>query len=1299
MNNLGPIRRGLVAILVISLCFVQGTWALAGTTGNLGGTVHDTSGAPVAGATIDAVSPSQTAKATTDAQGRFTFLSLAPDTYTITISRSGYQPTSFPGNVVFADQTQQQTFTIAKALKTIVRVTSSSAANLVKSGVGGDLYSVNATQAAAASALGGGGNLNSAYSAISTVPGVQVNIGGLGWTFNAAYVRGQNSYYTGYEYDGIPINRAFDNYNASTESSLGLQELQVYTGGGPASTSTSGTAGFINQVIKTGTFPGYASINLGIGTPAFYHQAQIEAGGATPDRNFSWYAGFSGYDQAFRLINNSNGQPYVAPGGFLSGPTLGSSIGYTACTTVTCQGVKPDCTVGGPPQSLPQGCWEYYNGSAATPSQVTDREDVINLHIGIPKKNGLRDDIQALWSASALNNWSYSSPNDIGGSANQFYWALDQAPYAPPVCGQMTIVGWAGVRGNACTYSKKGAYLPYADGIVYNLPFGTPIARSATSFTAPTIYYAPDTPGHAFDGPVPNYDQSVNPYQNDTGIVKLQYTYQLSSSAYLRAYGYTFYSDWLQTNPVFGATDESVPALPTAQYDLMTHTAGGALEFSDQINDQNLISANYNYSTANVIRFNNTSAFASCLSGSGCSPIGYMAGGKCYDAHSGAQTTCLSSSYYDVALKATVSPSRVYSGAPGTCDVGPNAVPCGWISNAANGPTGFANPAASWDTLWSGPVTGSLNTVQPRFQNAAITDQFRPNDKFLINASLRYDDFTYVLPNSGSAATNFYANMTANYTCVQPSTNQVLLQPLAPGQPPPANAQYVVGDCNAAAVALTPTGPHTGWVHPNGTTQDGVAAPDFTATSPGSYSLYYWEPRISATYTQSPDTVWRFSAGRFAQPPISASVQYLSASGDNRSVWNNTMNLGFYSPFHPIPGVSSAQYDLSFEHHFHGTDMSVKLTPFYTWVNDWQQQTFIGAGFVTQVPVGVNRNQGVEFQFNKGDFSRNGLSGEFSFTYTDSKVRFQNEPLITGGVIPNTTIGLNQAIAQYDALTKSGGGSPCYRAGLAVSCKAKPITIGGTVYDTIANPYYDQPSQGQLDPNGWYEPYTTAIAPNLNGGSTSYISPAVATVIVNYRKNRLAITPSLQWQAGGFYGNPLDINGYDPRACQLNSGHTGITDTNPLQCNYLTVTAPGLGPLGYFYIPNPQTGHFAGIDSYENPSMLTGNLQISYDVSPKLRVTLTGTNLFHSCFGGSAEPWTAAYQPSPTVCGYTAAGGVLNSTIYPGNFYNGKGITDVKANGSTTPWQQSYTPSLTNNGGIGSAIAPFNLYVSAQVRI
>jgi hypothetical protein len=1297
MSSQRTLRRAVVAAMLMVAFLFQGTWALAGTTGNIAGNVRDSSGAPIAGAQVKAVSPSQTATATTDAGGRFTLLSLSPDTYTLNVSKQGYADTSEPGTVVFADQTQQVSVTLAKQLITIGHVTAQGAGSLVKSGVSGDLYSVNATAASKAAVLSGGSNLNNTYSAMATVPGVQVNVGGAGWTFNAAYVRGQNSYYTGFEYDGIPVNRAFDNYNASTESSLGLQELQVYTGGGPSSVASAGTAGFINQVIKTGTFPGFASGLLGIGTDAFYHSAQVEVGGATPDRNFSYYAAFSGNNQAFRFINPQNAGDLMEPNGLFSGPTGGFSPGYSGCRTATCQGVKASCPLLASPFSDPsipaQGCWGYYNGLAPLTSEITDRENVVNFHFGIPKKNGLRDDVQLLWSASALNNWSYGSINDIGTSVQQFGWNEFGAPYAAPLCNQAIPVSNGSVNG--CAARPGTGYLAYADNIAYNLPFGTTIATNASNIKFPQVYFAPDTPAHPYLGGIPTFGTSLNSYQNTTGITKLQYTFALSQSAYLRAYGYTFYSDWLQVAPVFGATFQGVPSLPAAQYQLITHTAGGALEFNDQINDQNLIGANANYSQATVNRFNNSSAIAGTSS-----PIGYMStkGGKftCFDPSSGGVVPCISSGYQQV-----------------TATGGIVATAPAWRGSAIGGPTGFAaagTPAAragaSWDTLWSGNATGAQNNVQPRFFNASLSDQWRPNDKILVNAALRYDDFTYDLPDSATAATQFYASQTANFTCILKSTNQVLQAPLAPGQVPPASAVYVNGDCNTAARNIAPSGPHSGWVHPNGTVQDGVTAPNFTAASPSSYSLNYWQPRVSATYTQNPDTVWRLSAGRYTQPPISASVQYLSASGDNRSLWNNMMNLGFYSPFHPIPGISSAQYDMSFEKHLHGTDMSFKLSPFYTWVNQWQQQTFIGAGFVTQVPVGVNRNYGMEFQFNKGDFSRDGLSGQFAFTWTNSKVQFQNEPLSSGGTVPNTTIQLNQVIAQYNSLTKSGGGSPCYRNAVAVSCSAKPITIGSQTFDVIQNPYYNQPSQGELDPNGWYNPYTTAIAPNLNGAVTSYISPLVSSLIVNYRHHKLAVTPSLQFQSGGFYGSPLDINGIDPRTCMLNSAGSGITKvspkTNPLQCNYLATNpllGAGTGQFGYFYIPNPQTGHFAAIGSYQNPSLFTGNLQLTYEATPKLTVTLTGANIFHTCFGGSSEPWTAANQPGPNICGYFPAGGVLNSTIYPANFYNGTGINDFAANKVHTPFQQSYFPVTGNNGGIGGALQPFNLYITAQMKL
>jgi hypothetical protein len=1274
--------RSLVALaIVISLAFGQETLALAGTTGSIAGYVKDgKTGAPIGGVRVQATSPSQTSSATTDSGGHFIIQPLAPDTYTITLTKTGYQETSIPGAVVFADQTQQYTLAFEKALKTIGKVTATAGnASLVKSGIGGDLYSVNSSQIRTAAPLGGGGNLNSAYSAMASVPGVQTGIGGAGWMTNAAYIRGQNQLYSGFEYDGIPVNRAFDNYNSSTESSLGLQELQVYTGGGPASIATSGISGFINQVIKTGTFPGYADIKLGIGTPTFYHQASVEAGGATPDRTFTYYVGLSGYNQDFRVLNDQNGGNFTVPDGIYSGPITGFGIGYAHCFTATCQGVKASCPLVGQPGTVPaQGCWDYYNGFYGATSQIASRDDVVNMHLAIPRKSGLRDDVQLLWSASALNNYAASSPNDAGPGNAQFVQSLFGAPYGAPTCG-MEQITTSGLRVNGCNAPAGKAYLAYADNISYNLPFGTTIATGPHSITNPTVYYAPDTPVHPYLGAVPINDTFINVNQNDAGIAKLQYTHALSQSAFVRAYGYTFYSDWLETAPFNGSTDQSLFAFNgAAQYQLITHTVGGAIEFNDQLNDQHLLNFTGNYTQANVSRLSNNSA----LAGVGLSPIGYMnaAGTKCYDPASGAVEPCLSSSYWDTT-------SKVHG----------RVVPT-WTSNAIAGPTGFANvPGASWQTLWDGNVTGSFNTVEPQFTSFSLSDQWRPNDKFVINAALRYANFTYNLPDSNSPATDFYANMTANYTCVQAATNEVLSQKLPPGVPPPANPQYVLGDCNVAAHDLFKTGPKTGWVHPNGTVQDGITAPNFTADSPSSYSLNYWEPRISATYTQSPDTVWRVSAGRFTQPPISASIQYLSASGDNRSVWNNTLNLGFYSPFHPIPGVSSAQYDLSLERHISGTDMSFKLTPFYTWVNDWQQQTFIGAGFVTQVPVGMARNYGLEAAFTKGDFNHDGLSALLSFTYTNAKIKFTDTPL-GSGTVTNEITALNQVIAQYNQLAN---GAPCYkpsRRGLP----GTPTTTCGPF--AIRNPYYGKPA-AYLDPNGWYEPFATAIAPNLSGASDSYNSPVVSTLILNYRHKKLAITPSFQFAAGAYYGNVLDVTGLDPRACKRNSADSGITavspGTDPNQCNYLTAIAPGFGQYSYLYIPNPQTGSFAAINSYEQPSIITSNIQVTYDLNQRITLTLTGTNLFHSCFGGTSEPWTAANPPSPNICGYAAAGGPLNSTVYPANFYNGTGIGDSKANGKvTTPYTQSYGPIIANSGGqITNALPPFNVYFNANIKL
>jgi len=64
--------------------------ALAGTTGWMTGTVRDLrDGAPLAHVSISASSPTQIAQTTTDSHGRFCFISLTPDRYSVEIERDG----------------------------------------------------------------------------------------------------------------------------------------------------------------------------------------------------------------------------------------------------------------------------------------------------------------------------------------------------------------------------------------------------------------------------------------------------------------------------------------------------------------------------------------------------------------------------------------------------------------------------------------------------------------------------------------------------------------------------------------------------------------------------------------------------------------------------------------------------------------------------------------------------------------------------------------------------------------------------------------------------------------------------------------------------------------------------------------------------------------------------------------------------------------------------------------------------------------------------------------------------------
>jgi hypothetical protein len=356
---LRPFRAVAAIVLVVSLC-CQGTLVLAGTTGTLSGTITDaTTHQPLAGAKVSVASPSQTASVKTDASGHFAFLALNPDTYSVSVTLAGYQTATVSGETVIADQTRTLSVAANKSLQTIGKVTSRAATDLVKPGTSADVYSVNAVTQDKGSAFGGGGNLNSAWSALTAVPGVFVSPGQAGYIGAAAAlsIRGGDYDQIGYEIDGVPVNRAFDSYPSGPTSSLGQQELQVYTGAAPPNAEAQGLSGFINQVIKTGTSPGFNQVNGDIGGPAYYHKLSLETSGATSDHNFSYYVGLGGYNQDFRYADQFQGAGVSQ----LFGEPL------TACSPTYSPALAPSCYTNG-----------LYNGNTAN-----------GENFGFPRQPGL----------------------------------------------------------------------------------------------------------------------------------------------------------------------------------------------------------------------------------------------------------------------------------------------------------------------------------------------------------------------------------------------------------------------------------------------------------------------------------------------------------------------------------------------------------------------------------------------------------------------------------------------------------------------------------------------------------------------------------------------------------------------------------------------------------------------------------------------------------------------------------------------------------------------------------------------
>jgi len=1114
--------------------------AMAGTTGGVTGRVVDSgTQVPLANVAVTITSPSQTATATSDANGSYRFLSLAPDTYTLNFNKDGYTPVSNPGLSIFADQIQTVNIAMTPTLKTIANVRSRAGTDIVKAGTTSDVYSVNAAGASAAQSLIGPGGLNNAYGAVASVPGVNIDAGEQGW-FQTVHIRGGDIDQVGYELDGIPVNRVYDNAPQTMLSSLGQQELQVYTGGTPATADAQGIAGFVNQVLKTGTYPGFGTIDAGMGTPAFYHKFSVEAGGSTPNRLFSYYVGLGAATQDYRYVDSSNGGASSNANWFFypvnAVPGLNGFV-YTG----------DDSFFGGIPQPIDPAL-SFTTGSAYGLAFTSQRDNVVNLHFGIPHKHSsLRDDVQLLWMTSEVQAQYYSDANDVGQS-------IDSYLFGP---------------------------LFWDDAYLYTGPLMAPVTQAGLS----QYFFNSSPTNRVFGGtPLPFNQRDTN--DNGVAIVKAQYQHTFSSNAFARVYGYSLYSNWF----IYGPNSASQPlyGAELADYEIPNHTYGFNASITDQLSSQHLLTASAVYTGTDLQRYS-----AGFFTGSSSSrPIALLLNGtsptsNCISPSTGFQEAC----YFAVSNGDALGGSKIAGGIPA------------------------APPGDQWVAVDKG-LKANLNQVHPRFSGFSLTDQWRPSDRWTVNAGVRIENFRYILGDTSpnDPARQFWFN---HY-----------------------NAEFCFGPSDSAPVMRNNNGLGA---CPN----PGDVPVSLTDKSGGDISTTRWQPRFGFTYTINPETVLRGSAGVYARPQNTSWVQYNTVQSDLASfIGSHFYSYGFNSPEHDIRPDTSYNYDFSLEKRLHATDWSFKLTPFYRSTRDQLQNFFIDplTGLESGLNVGHQVSYGVEFALRKGDFNAQGLSGQIGYTYTHSRIQYQNFPGTNRNVIDN----LNTSISQYNAytslcastpsdprcgaITTGVTAAPCYS---ILSSPGTPTAyLPGTTTcpgATVANPYWNSAPQNLMDRNAYYTTYD--VIPGPVSAENGYETPHAVTLILNYRRGRFAITPSVNYNSGAEYGGPLSWPGYLPETC--NAALAGTTAVNPVSC-----TDNGQLPL---FTPDKYTGHFDTLGEFRQPWRLSLNLNLSYDISNNISADVLLTNLVDHC-GQRGYAWD-----NPNVCVYSS---LPTGILYPaGNFF------------------------------------------------
>jgi hypothetical protein len=108
------------------------------------------------------------------------------------------------------------------------------------------------------------------------------------------------------------------------------------------------------------------------------------------------------------------------------------------------------------------------------------------------------------------------------------------------------------------------------------------------------------------------------------------------------------------------------------------------------------------------------------------------------------------------------------------------------------------------------------------------------------------------------------------------------------------------------------------------------------------------------------------------------------------------------------------------------------------------------------------------------------------------------------------------------------------------------------------------------------------------------------------------------------------------------------------------------------------------------------NLQLSYDVSPRITLTATFANIIDRCFGATG-PGVAGLSNSQ-VCSYSILNSAVGGIAPFGNAYN---PGDPAYTGAPSFLKYPYEPTFgASNADFGyTAIQPFQFFVEAKIRL